>query len=180
MYKLVFSLSPFQMQGILTRKVVPANNSCLFTSINCCMNEGRLDLESAPSMRTIIAGAVTDQSDLYNEVVLGKPNREYCSWILKGESWGGAIEISILNKYYAVEIDVVGEIRGITFSHLTQMWEVRGKLGSRRSCGCMYFCCLVTLMGAPWSWIVDICHLDTNELGLGKKLLYHFVSIFNS
>jgi len=96
-----------QMQGILTRKVVPANNSCLFTSINCCMNEGRLDLESAPSMRTIIAGAVTDQSDLYNEVVLGKPNREYCSWILKGESWGGAIEISILNKYYNVEIDVV-------------------------------------------------------------------------
>ena len=99
------------MQGMLTRMVVPANNSCLFTSINCCMNDGRLDLESAPSMRAIIAGAVTQQSDLYNEVILGKPNKEYCDWILKGESWGGAIEISILNKYFSVEIDVVGETK---------------------------------------------------------------------
>lgn len=96
-----------QMQGILTRKVVPANNSCLFTSINCCMKDGKVDLDSAPSMRAIIAGAVSQQPDLYNEVVLGKPNDQYCNWILKGESWGGAIEISILNKYYSVEIDVV-------------------------------------------------------------------------
>ena len=73
------------------------------------MNDGRLDLESAPTMRAIIAGAVSHQPELYNEVILGKPNDQYCSWILKGESWGGAIEISILNKYYSVEIDVVGE-----------------------------------------------------------------------
>jgi len=94
-------------QGILTRKVVPANNSCLFTSINCCVNNGKLDLESAPTMRQIITGAVTQQPDLYNSAVLGKPNDEYCQWILKGESWGGAIEISILTKYYSIEIDVV-------------------------------------------------------------------------
>lgn len=96
-----------QVNGILTRKVVPANNSCLFTSINCCMSEGALDLDAAPAMRDIIAGVVTSQPDLYTEAVLGKPNPDYCNWILKGESWGGAIEISILNKYYAVEIDVV-------------------------------------------------------------------------
>lgn len=93
--------------GILTRKVVPANNSCLFTSINCCMNDGRLDTEVAPLMREIIVGAVSHQPALYNEVFLGKPNAEYCQWILKGESWGGAIEISILSQYYSVEIDVV-------------------------------------------------------------------------
>jgi len=94
-------------EGILTRKVVPANNSCLFTSINCCMSDGRLDLEVAPLMRDIIVGAVSSQPALYSEVLLGKPNAEYCQWILKGESWGGAIEVSILSKYYAVEIDVV-------------------------------------------------------------------------
>jgi len=93
--------------GILTRKVVPANNSCLFTSINCCMSDGKLDTEVAPLMREIIVGAVSTQPALYNEVFLGKPNAEYCQWILKGESWGGAIEVSILSKYYSVEIDVV-------------------------------------------------------------------------
>jgi len=93
--------------GILTRKVVPANNSCLFTSINCCMSDGKLDLDVAPLMRDIIVGAVSSQPALYNEALLGKPNAEYCQWILKGESWGGAIEVSILSKYYAVEIDVV-------------------------------------------------------------------------
>ena len=97
------------MEGILIRKVVPANNSCLFTSINCCMNDGRLDTESAPLMRDIIVGAVSQQPAIYNDVFLGKPNAEYCQWILKGESWGGAIEVSILSQYYAVEIDVVGE-----------------------------------------------------------------------
>jgi len=96
-----------RMEGILIRKVVPANNSCLFTSINCCMNDGRLDTESAPLMRDIIVGAVSQQPAIYNDVFLGKPNAEYCQWILKGESWGGAIEVSILSQYYAVEIDVV-------------------------------------------------------------------------
>merc|ERR1719334_783989 len=94
-------------EGILTRKVVPANNSCLFTSINCCMSDGRLDLEVAPTMRRVITNAVSAQPDLYNEAVLDKPTQEYCNWILKGESWGGAIEVSILSKYYSVEIDVV-------------------------------------------------------------------------
>ena len=64
-------------------------------------------------MRQIITGAVTQQPDLYNGAVLGKPNDEYCQWILKGESWGGAIEISILTKYYSIEIDVVGETWGL-------------------------------------------------------------------
>jgi len=96
-----------QVNGILTRKVVPANNSCLFTSINCCMADGKLDLEVAPTMRRVITNAVSAQPDLYNEAVLGKPTQEYCNWILKGESWGGAIEVSILSKYYSVEIDVV-------------------------------------------------------------------------
>ena len=73
------------------------------------MSDGRLDLEVAPLMRDIIVGAVSSQPALYSEVLLGKPNAEYCQWILKGESWGGAIEVSILSKYYAVEIDVVGK-----------------------------------------------------------------------
>lgn len=39
--------------------------------------------------------------------MLGRPNAEYCEWIRKSESWGGAIEVSILTNYYGIEIDVV-------------------------------------------------------------------------
>ena len=44
--------------GMLMRKVVPADNSCLFTSIDCVMNNGIVDLTSAPQMRELIAGIV--------------------------------------------------------------------------------------------------------------------------
>lgn len=93
--------------GMLMRKVVPANNSCLFTSVDCVMNNGEVDLDSAPQMRELIAGIVMSDPDTFNSAFLGKSNKDYCSWIMKGESWGGAIEISILSKYYQVEIDVV-------------------------------------------------------------------------
>lgn len=39
--------------------------------------------------------------------MLGRPNDEYCEWIRKPASWGGAIEVSILSNYYGIEIDVV-------------------------------------------------------------------------
>ena len=94
-------------QGILMRKVVPANNSCLFTSIDCVMHNGKVDLSSAQQMRELIAGVVMSDPDTYNSAFLGKSNSDYCNWIMNDDSWGGAIEISILSKYYEVEIDVV-------------------------------------------------------------------------
>ncbi len=93
--------------GILTRQVVPANNSCLFTSVHFVMENGKLDLENAPSMRKLIATIVSGDKDTYNEAFLGRTNENYCSWIMDNESWGGAIEVSILSKYYNTEIDVV-------------------------------------------------------------------------
>ena len=94
-------------KGILMRKVVPANNSCLFTSVDCVMNDGKVELSSAKQMRELIAGVVMSDPDTFNTAFLGKPNGEYCKWIMHDDSWGGAIEISILSKYYSVEIDVV-------------------------------------------------------------------------
>ena len=96
-----------QGQGILMRKVVPANNSCLFTSIDCVMNDGNVELSSARQMRELIAGVVMSDPDTFNSAFLGKSNSNYCKWIMNEESWGGAIEISVLSKYYNVEIDVV-------------------------------------------------------------------------
>ncbi|KAH8286651.1 hypothetical protein KR018_004044 [Drosophila ironensis] len=92
--------------GILLKKVVPADNSCLFTSIRFALN-GRVDNEGSEMMRHIIAQEVAADTQQYNDAVLGKSNAEYCSWIQKADSWGGAIEVSILANYYGIEIDVV-------------------------------------------------------------------------
>ncbi|CAD7004829.1 ubiquitin thioesterase OTU1 [Ceratitis capitata] len=92
--------------GILLKKVVPADNSCLFTSIRFVLN-GRIDNEGSEMMRHIIAQEVSADPQVYNDAVLGKSNAEYCAWIQKSDSWGGAIEVSILSNYYGIEIDVV-------------------------------------------------------------------------
>ncbi|KAK3101569.1 hypothetical protein FSP39_004541 [Pinctada imbricata] len=95
------------IKGMLMRKVVPANNSCLFTSIYALMNEGNVDLNCAPHLRELIAGIVMSDPVTFSDAFLGKSNKQYCKWIMNSESWGGAIEISILSQYYGIEIDVV-------------------------------------------------------------------------
>ncbi|KMQ84662.1 ubiquitin thioesterase otu1-like protein [Lasius niger] len=98
--------------GVLMRKVVPADNSCLFTSVGYVLN-GKVDTSCASFMREIIANAVAADSDEYSEAFLGRPNAEYCKWILKADSWGGAIELSILSKFYGLEIAVIDSINAI-------------------------------------------------------------------
>lgn len=58
-------------------------------------------------MREIIANAVKDDPSEFSEAVLGKPNKDYCEWIRNPNSWGGAIEVSILSNFYGVEIAVI-------------------------------------------------------------------------
>ena len=94
-------------EGYLARVTVPANNSCLFTSIDYVLHGGKLNLSSAESMREVIAGVVMSQPNIYNDAFLGKSNADYCDWILKDDSWGGAIEIDILSNLNKIEIDVV-------------------------------------------------------------------------
>lgn len=93
--------------AVLLRKVVPADNSCLFTSVNYVMENGVLNLECQKSMRELIAKTVKNDAVSFNEGILGKSNSEYCDWIRNSKSWGGSIEIMILSKYYKCEICVV-------------------------------------------------------------------------
>ena len=64
-------------------------------------------------MREIIATTVSSNPEDYSEAMLGKPNQEYCEWIMKPNSWGGAIELSILSQFYGLEIAVVDSSNGI-------------------------------------------------------------------
>lgn len=93
--------------GVLQRKVVPADNSCLFTSINAVMTDGSVDLTSAGELRQLIAGVVSSDPDTYSEGFLGRPNPDYVKWILNMDSWGGGIEVAILANYYQTEIAVI-------------------------------------------------------------------------
>lgn len=88
--------------GQLLRKVVPANNSCLFTSVYFVMEDGLFDLECQKMMRELIAATVKSDPITFNEAILGRKNKEYCEWIRDSSSWGGSIEIMILSKYYKV------------------------------------------------------------------------------
>lgn len=58
-------------------------------------------------MRQIIAENVHNEQSTYTEGFLGRPNDEYCAWIMKEDSWGGAIEVAILSNFYGIEFDVV-------------------------------------------------------------------------
>lgn len=98
--------------GILMKQVVPADNSCLFTSIAFVLS-GKVDTTLAPSMRQIIAETVSKDTENYSEAILGKPNKEYCKWILKSDSWGGAIELAVLSQHYGVEMAVVDTLNAI-------------------------------------------------------------------
>lgn len=88
----------------LMRKIVPADNSCLFSSISFVMLG---DTSSSGELRKLVVNAVSQDPITFNDSFLGKPNEEYCSWIADSERWGGAIEISILSKHYQTEISVV-------------------------------------------------------------------------
>ncbi|KAJ6894577.1 OTU-like cysteine protease family protein [Populus alba x Populus x berolinensis] len=89
------------MEGIVVRRVIPSDNSCLFNAVGYVMDH---DKNKAYGLRQVIAGTVASNPEKYNEAFLGKPNGEYCNWIRDSEKWGGAIELSILADYYGREI----------------------------------------------------------------------------
>ncbi|XP_018493634.1 ubiquitin thioesterase OTU1 [Galendromus occidentalis] len=93
--------------GILMRRVVPSNNSCLFTSVYFGISGGKFDIRAGADLRQIIAEAVASDPITYSEAFLGKPNREYCTWILNEDHWGGAIELAILSKHFQTEMVAV-------------------------------------------------------------------------
>lgn len=99
-------------EGILMREVVPANNSCLFLSVDYVMKGGKLDLNCVDRLRRIVSNEVKQDPLMYNEALLGRPNPQYSNWILDEKSWGGAIELAVLCKHFQVEIVVINTITG--------------------------------------------------------------------
>jgi len=98
--------TPSNSRSKLERKVVPADNSCLFTSINYCMSGSLVGSEHSAFMREVIASVVSSDKEKYCEAYLGRSNSDYCRWIQSKDAWGGAIEVQILSEYFQVQIVV--------------------------------------------------------------------------
>ena len=97
----------------IKKKDIPADNSCLFNAINFAINQ---NAESPEIIREIITVEIMSNPDEYNSAILGKTPQEYCKWILNKETWGGGIELSILSKFFHVQIGVA-DIQFITIEY---------------------------------------------------------------
>eukprot|EP01038_Epipyxis_sp_PR26KG_P004213 gene4213-5987_t len=84
------------------RRIIPADNSCLFNSISYLINSS-----NQINYREIVVEMILSNPDKYSSVVLGKPVEEYLEWILNPDKWGGEIEISVLSDYLLFEIAAV-------------------------------------------------------------------------
>ncbi|GLD92707.1 hypothetical protein PINS_up001286 [Pythium insidiosum] len=96
--------APRKPATVFMRRVVPADNSCLFNCISYAMGKGKSG--SGQLMRQIIKDAILADPARYSDVFLGRPVLEYCAWIQDDQSWGGEIELSILSSHFKLEIVV--------------------------------------------------------------------------
>ncbi|KAF9119370.1 ubiquitin-specific protease otu1, partial [Mortierella sp. 14UC] len=92
-------------QGLLVLREVEDDNSCLFNAIAYTLDPSMKS--NVQGLRQIVAKAIEANPDAYPDVVLGRPRKDYCDWIRKENSWGGAIELAIFSEYYKIEIDSI-------------------------------------------------------------------------
>ncbi|KAH3756994.1 ubiquitin thioesterase OTU1 [Pelomyxa schiedti] len=88
----------------VVRRVIPADNGCLFNAVGYVL--GGHSRSEVDRLRHLIAETVFNDPETYNEAFLGKQPEDYTMWILMADSWGGAIELSILCKHYHTVIAV--------------------------------------------------------------------------
>lgn len=93
----------------VTRRIIDADNSCLFNAIGFCLCGGESNFRSFSPMtyRKVIADAVLADPATYTADMLDKPPQEYANWIVNPEKWGGEIELFILAQHLKVEIVAV-------------------------------------------------------------------------
>ncbi|RZC65655.1 hypothetical protein C5167_009340 [Papaver somniferum] len=89
------------VDGIMVRRIVPSNHNSLFSAIGYVMDHNR---NKATELRQVIVQKVASDPAKYTKAFLEVSNAEYCSWIQNSNTWGGAIELSILSEYYQKEI----------------------------------------------------------------------------
>jgi ubiquitin thioesterase OTU1 len=89
--------------GHIVLRVMPDDNSCMFTAFG-----GALGLENpSKTLRDQVADYIISHPNEYHEAILGEKPERYISRMRQMDTWGGAIELSILSDIYNVEISSV-------------------------------------------------------------------------
>ncbi|KAJ3341594.1 ubiquitin-specific protease otu1 [Gonapodya sp. JEL0774] len=96
-------------EGILVVREQADDNSCLFRSVAYVTQN---DASGHAKLRKVVADAILRQPDTYSSAVLGRDPSDYCRWIQEPNSWGGAVELSILSEHFRVEIASVDVATG--------------------------------------------------------------------
>lgn len=92
----------------IARKIIDADNSCLFNAIGYLVkNNGNCAAFTPMQYRQAVSTAILEDPVTFTEEMLEKPREEYAAWILNPEKWGGEIELFALAKYLNIEIAAV-------------------------------------------------------------------------
>jgi len=103
------------------RRVIPADNSCLFNAVARALEGGAMD--RAQQLRETVAALVLSDPVRWTEAELdGRSPDDYADWIQDDQHWGGGIELAVLSEHYGTEIaafdcqsgrvDIFGQGRG--------------------------------------------------------------------
>lgn len=94
-----------ELKKHLILRNIPDDNSCLFNAISYAVNgyDAYKSWSKPTDLRKVVTSYITNDPK-YSEIVLGRPVDQYCTWIMKKDSWGGAIELGILADWFNVAI----------------------------------------------------------------------------
>ncbi|KAI0879835.1 OTU-domain-containing protein [Annulohypoxylon maeteangense] len=99
-----------ETNSTLVLRVMPDDNSCLFTAVGGALRGFRSDpdqLFSAEALRRIVVDHIHANPEKYTAVILGKSPQAYCNNMLRPDVWGGDIELSVISEVFQLEISVV-------------------------------------------------------------------------
>ncbi|RYP15336.1 hypothetical protein DL765_005770 [Monosporascus sp. GIB2] len=90
----------------LVLRVMPDDNSCLFTAVGGALRGLPPSPDGYPPerLRRIIVDHIKDNPEKYNEAILGSSPDAYCARMLRPDTWGGAIELGIISETFGLEI----------------------------------------------------------------------------
>ena len=87
------------------RRLVDADNSCLFSSIAYLTNRQHYNEESSLFYRNMIVEYLFNNE--FDEALLGESKEHYINEIANPNKWGGGIEIKIFSEIFKMQIGVV-------------------------------------------------------------------------
>ncbi|KAK3313942.1 hypothetical protein B0H66DRAFT_537190 [Apodospora peruviana] len=92
-----------ERNGYIVLRVMPDDNSCMFTAFG-----GALGLENpSVTLRRQVAEYILEHPENYSKAILGDDPERYTTGIQQMDTWGGAIELSILSDIYNIEISSI-------------------------------------------------------------------------